>query len=114
MAYEEDVKVNAHSTRAIGPSWAIFKGASVVSILKAADWSRDSTFTIIFFLRTGSAKVLSKLYIRCVADSQIFIVLCGTFENHYMCTNYIPPVHRDLSMEISNRVYMIECQARCM
>jgi hypothetical protein len=59
MAYEEDIKVNAHSTRAIGPSWALFKGASMASILEAADWSRDSTFTN-FYLRTGSAKVLSK------------------------------------------------------
>ncbi|CAC5402219.1 unnamed protein product [Mytilus coruscus] len=36
--------IKAHSTRAIGPSWALYKGASINSILEAADWSSESTF----------------------------------------------------------------------
>ena len=42
LAYSDsDMKVKAHSTRAIGPSWALFKGASLSLILDAADWSSD-------------------------------------------------------------------------
>ena len=43
QAYDNsDLKTNAHSTRAIRPSWALFKGASLASILEAADWDKDS------------------------------------------------------------------------
>lgn len=50
MAYrEDDFKVNAHSTRAIGPSWSLFNGASMNSILESADWSNDTTFTKFYF-----------------------------------------------------------------
>lgn len=50
QAYDDsDVKVKAHSTRAIGPSWALFKGASLASILEAADWSKDSTFKKFYY-----------------------------------------------------------------
>ena len=38
-------KVTAHSTRSMGPSWALFKGASLKQVLEAADWSRETTFT---------------------------------------------------------------------
>ena len=59
MAYENtDFKVKAHSTRAIGPSWALFNGASMKSILESADWSTDTTF-IKFYLRNVDVKVLS-------------------------------------------------------
>ncbi|CAC5415908.1 unnamed protein product [Mytilus coruscus] len=51
MAYENpNFKVKAHSSRAIGPSWALFNGASMKSILESADWSTDTTF-IKFYLR---------------------------------------------------------------
>ena len=50
LAYEGHIQVRAHSTRALGPSWALFKGANMTSILEAADWSRESTF-IKFYLR---------------------------------------------------------------
>jgi hypothetical protein len=44
-AYEDKHKsVTAHSTRALGPSWALFKGASMKAILNAADWSKENTF----------------------------------------------------------------------
>ncbi|CAC5426474.1 unnamed protein product [Mytilus coruscus] len=60
MAYgEDDFKVNAHSTRAIGPSWALFNGASMKSILESADWSTDTTFTKFYF-RNVDVKVLTK------------------------------------------------------
>jgi hypothetical protein len=38
-------KIRGHSTRSIGPSWALFKGASLQQIMEAADWSRETTFT---------------------------------------------------------------------
>lgn len=51
------MSVKAHSTRAIGPSWALFNGASMYAILEAADWSRESTFTK-FYLRDVDVSVL--------------------------------------------------------
>ena len=53
----KDMKVKAHSTRAIGPSYALLRGASLNSILAAADWSRDSTFAR-FYLRNIPCEVL--------------------------------------------------------
>ena len=50
QAYDNsDLKINAHSTRAIGPSWALFKGVSLASILEAADWSKDSVFKRFYY-----------------------------------------------------------------
>ena len=58
MAYDRDIKTTGHSTRAIiGPSWALFKGASMHSILDAADWSKETTFTR-FYLRDVDVSVL--------------------------------------------------------
>ena len=57
MAYDNDKKVRAHSTRAVGPSWALFKGASVNAILEAADWSKESTFAR-FYLKNVQLNVL--------------------------------------------------------
>ena len=37
--------VKGHSTRSVGPSWALFKGASLQQIMESADWSRETTFT---------------------------------------------------------------------
>ena len=55
---DKSLKVNAHSTRAIAPSWALYKGATTKSILDAADWSSESTF-VNFYLRDLEAnKVL--------------------------------------------------------
>lgn len=51
LAYlDTDLRVKGHSIRAIGPSWALYNGASLKSILEAADWSKESTF-IRFYLR---------------------------------------------------------------
>ncbi|XP_071133050.1 uncharacterized protein [Mytilus edulis] len=52
--------IKAHSTRAIGPSWALYKGASINSILEAADWSSESTFGK-FYLRDLSVDVLDNV-----------------------------------------------------
>lgn len=50
LAYSDtEINVRAHSTRAIGPSWALFKGASISSILDAADWSSDVTFKKYYY-----------------------------------------------------------------
>ena len=60
MAYDDQkLKVKAHSTRAIGPSWALYKGASMKSILDTADWSKESTFTQ-FYLRKLDVEVLKQ------------------------------------------------------
>ena len=59
MAYKNDkLKVKAHSTRAIGTSWALSKGASLSSILEAADWSSADTF-VRFYYREMDSQVLS-------------------------------------------------------
>jgi len=42
-------KVKGHSTRSIGPSWALFKGAPLKDVLDSADWSRSSTFVKFYF-----------------------------------------------------------------
>ena len=59
MAYDDDkaLKVKANSTRAIGPSWALYNRVSMISILDSADWSKKSTFTR-FYLRSVDVKVL--------------------------------------------------------
>ena len=49
-AYEDsEMNIKAHSTRAIGPPWVLFKGASLNSILEAADWSSDKTFKKFYY-----------------------------------------------------------------
>ena len=37
-------KVTGHSTRSVGPSWALFKGTSMKSVLESVDWSQETTF----------------------------------------------------------------------
>ena len=48
FAYKESnksvVKVKGHSTRSVGPSWALFKGVSMKDVMESADWSRETTF----------------------------------------------------------------------
>ena len=59
LAYQVGVvDVKGHSTRAIGPSWALYNGASVNSILEAADWARESTFVRFYLRDVDSAAVL--------------------------------------------------------
>ena len=55
---DESLKVTAHSTRAIAPSWALYKGASTKSILDAADWSSESTFVKFYLRDLDSDKLL--------------------------------------------------------
>ena len=38
-------KITGHSTRSVGLSWALFKGASLQQVMENADWSRETTFT---------------------------------------------------------------------
>lgn len=45
MSYDDNIKVRGHSTCLIGPSWALFNGASMSAILNSADWKSESTFT---------------------------------------------------------------------
>ena len=56
QAYDNqtDLKVKAHSTRAIVPSWALCKGASLSSVLEAADWSSDVTFKKFYYRQMDS------------------------------------------------------------
>ena len=59
LAYEDSgTKVKGHSTRAIGPSWALYNGASMSSILDAADWSKESTFVRFYLRDLNEAAVL--------------------------------------------------------
>lgn len=45
MAYQDkNIKVKGHSTRSVGPSFALYNGASLKAILEAADWSSDLCF----------------------------------------------------------------------
>ena len=55
---DENMKVNAHSTRAVAPSWALFKGASMKSILDSADWALESTFTKFYLRDLNATKML--------------------------------------------------------
>jgi integrase len=60
LAYKQinsDIKVKGHSTRAIAPSWALYKGLSLKTIMKAADWAKESTFTK-FYLRNPNVNFL--------------------------------------------------------
>ena len=41
-------KVRAHDTRALSTSWALFNGASVTDIVKAAYWSNSNTFVACY------------------------------------------------------------------
>ena len=62
MAYSQQKKsvgkVKGHSTRAIGPSWALYKGAKMKDILDSADWSRSNTF-IKFYLKDVDVNFLN-------------------------------------------------------
>ena len=50
LAYgDSGMNIRAQSTRAIGPSWALFRGASISSILDTADWSSDTTFKRYYY-----------------------------------------------------------------
>ena len=61
LAYDDSVvKVKGHSTGAIGPSWALINGASMSSILDAADWSKESTF-VRFYLRDLNEPACKKM-----------------------------------------------------
>ena len=51
---QTDLKVKVHSTRASGPSWALFKGASLNSILEAEDWSSDATVKKFYYRHISS------------------------------------------------------------
>ncbi|XP_063427248.1 uncharacterized protein LOC134710781 [Mytilus trossulus] len=59
MAYKQNKKqigkVRGHSTRSIGPSWALFKGVSMKNVLDSADWAKSTTFTK-FYLKDVNVK----------------------------------------------------------
>lgn len=50
-------KIKGHSTRSIGPSWALFNGAKLRDVLDSADWSQADTF-IKFYLKDVQVNVL--------------------------------------------------------
>ena len=49
--------VRGHSTRSVGPSWALFKGAAMKNVLESADWSKETTFTK-FYLKSVNVDFL--------------------------------------------------------
>lgn len=50
-------KIKGHSTRSVGPSWALFKGASFRQVMESADWSTETTF-IKHYLKSVRTPVL--------------------------------------------------------
>ena len=40
--------VRAHDTRKLVTSWALFNGASITEIIRAAHWASESTFTSFY------------------------------------------------------------------
>lgn len=52
-----NVRILGHSTRSVGPSWALFKGASIKSIMDSADWSTENTF-VKHYLKAVKTHVL--------------------------------------------------------
>ena len=59
LAYQMGVvDVKGHPTRAFGPSWALYNGAIVNCILKAADWAREFTFVRFHLRNVDCAAVL--------------------------------------------------------
>ena len=56
----KDRKIQGHSTRSVGPSWALFKGASLKHIMESADWSSESIF-IKSYLKPVHTSVLEVL-----------------------------------------------------
>ncbi|KAJ8301586.1 LOW QUALITY PROTEIN: hypothetical protein KUTeg_020573 [Tegillarca granosa] len=46
-------EVRAHDTRRLATSWALFNGASVQSILQAAHWATETTFTSFYLKDVG-------------------------------------------------------------
>ena len=40
--------VRAHDTRKLATSWALFNGASITEIIRAAHWASESTFTSFY------------------------------------------------------------------
>ncbi|KAL5013208.1 hypothetical protein ScPMuIL_007478, partial [Solemya velum] len=75
-AYDGALCVKGHSTRAIGPSWAASKGASLKSIMQAADWSSENTF--------------SRFYLRDVPVNIVNVLEKQTMDNHLYCEAHIP------------------------
>jgi hypothetical protein len=57
MSKKSTGKIKGHQTRSIGPSWALFKGASLDQVLDAADWSSETTF-IKHYLKNVDTSVL--------------------------------------------------------
>lgn len=55
----ETMKVDLHSTQALGPSWALLKGVAIQALLDTKDWSRENTFTRFCF-RNVEATVLKE------------------------------------------------------
>lgn len=59
MAYaDKTLRVKGHSTRSVGPSFALFNGASLKAVLEAADWSSESCF-VKHYLKDTYANVLN-------------------------------------------------------
>ena len=50
-------KIKGHSTRSVGPSCALFKGASFRQVMESADWSTETTF-IKHYLKSVRTPVL--------------------------------------------------------
>ena len=54
--------VRSHDTRRLATSWALYNGASISKIMKAAHWASENTFTSFYMkdLPTDEARFARK------------------------------------------------------
>lgn len=57
MIYDNNINVRGHSTRSIGPSWALFNGASMSAVLNLVDWKPESTFTKFYLINVNVPEI---------------------------------------------------------
>jgi integrase len=55
-AKAEDLRIYAHSTRSLSTSWALYQGASLETIIQAAFWARESTFSSFYLKDVWTAE----------------------------------------------------------
>ena len=100
-------EVRAHDTRALSTSWALFNGASVADIVKAAYWSNSNTFVACYLkdvvskegafgkaalATSGPAGVLSSAqYLPRLLDVDIYIYIY-IYMYFIFVYNYRPPL----------------------
>jgi len=76
---------SAHSTRSASTSWAASKGVPINDILKAANWSSQTTFEQYYF-RPSTSSTYARTILQSSVDSrylQISVNLCISYTNGF-------------------------------